>query len=64
MTNPINMTGFSDMVTKDMMEKLHNFLSKIYVTLGLTKGKTLLPLPSQDTITSQSISQKDKAHIL
>lgn len=47
MANPLNMSGLSDMVWKDMMEKLHNFLSKIYVTLGLTKGKTLLPLPAQ-----------------
>lgn len=46
------------------MDKFHNFLAHIYVTIGQVKGRTLLPLPPQDVTTSDKTSSKDKAHIL
>lgn len=39
-------------------------MSKIYVTIGLTKGQTLLPLPPPEILTNDSMQSKDKAHNL
>jgi dynein heavy chain, axonemal len=32
--NPLNQIGWSDLVTKDLMEKFHSFLAFTYVTIG------------------------------
>lgn len=62
--NPLNQIGFSDLVSKDLMDKFHNFMAHTYVTLGQVKGRTLLPLPPSDVTSSEKTSSKDKAHIL
>ena len=62
--NPFNQVGWSDLVSKDLMEKFHNFLAHTYVTIGQVQGKTLLPLPPHDVTTQDKTSSKDKAHIL
>lgn len=65
LANPQNQHGWSDLVSKDLIEnKFHNFLSTIYVTIGEVKGRTMLPIPPQETTTSDRISSKDKAHVL
>ncbi len=46
------------------MDKFHNFLAHLYVTIGQVKGRTLLPLPPNDVTSSDKTSSKDKAHIL
>merc|ERR1712096_93873 len=63
LSNPKNQEGWSDLVSKDLMEKFHGFLAHTYVTIGQVKGRTLLPLPPNDTITSDRTNSKDKAHI-
>jgi len=62
--NPHNLIGLSDLVSKDLMDKFHNFMAHTYVTLGQVKGRTLLPLPPADVTSSEKTSSKDKAHIL
>lgn len=62
--NPLNQIGWSDLVSKDLMDKFHNFMAHTYVTLGQVKGRTLLPLPPADVTSSEKTSSKDKAHIL
>jgi dynein heavy chain len=52
MQNPDNQTGWSDLVTKDLMDKFNNFIAQNYVTIGLSKGRTLLPLPNKKIINS------------
>jgi hypothetical protein len=32
--NPVNMVGWSDLVSKDLMDKFHVFLAHTYVTIG------------------------------
>lgn len=65
LANPLNQQGWSDLVSKDLIEnKFHSFLSNIYVTIGEVKGRTMLPIPPQETTTSDRISSKDKAHVL
>ena len=64
LSNPLNQVGWSDLVTKDLMDKFNYFLAQIYVTIGQIKGRTLLPLPPSDVTSSERKSSKDKAHIL
>lgn len=64
LANPLNQIGFSDLVSKDLMDKFHNFLAHTYVTIGQVKGRTWLPLPPNDVTSSEKTSSKDKAHIL
>ena len=62
--NPLNQIGWSDLVSKDLMEKFHQFLANTEVTLGLVEGKTNLPLPPADVTQSEKTSSKDKAAVL
>ncbi len=64
LSNPLNQIGGSDLVSKDLMDKFHNFLAHTYVTIGQVKGRTLLPLPPNDVTSNDKTSSKDKAHIL
>jgi dynein heavy chain len=64
MTNPLNMAGWSDLVSKDLMDKFHGFLAHLYVTIGLINRQTLLPLPPNDVTQSEKTSSKDKAQLL
>lgn len=62
--NPLNQIGWSDLVSKDLMDRFHQFLANTEVTLGLVEGKTNLPLPPQDVTSSEKTSSKDKAAVL
>jgi len=61
LSNPLNMVGWSDLVSKDLMDKFNVFLAHTYVTIGQIKGRTLLPLPPSDATSSEKSSSKDKA---
>jgi dynein heavy chain len=59
--NPLNQMGWSDLVSKDLIEKFDSFLSHTYVTIGQVKGQTMLPVPPSDAANSSQMSSKDKA---
>jgi dynein heavy chain len=61
--NSNNQKGWTDLISKDLMEKLNNFNATMYLTLGQVHGKTQLPLPPKKIIDSNEISSKDKADI-
>lgn len=62
--NPLNQQGWSDLVSKDLMDKFHNFIAYTQVTIGLVGGKTVLPLPQSDVTSSEKTSSKDKSLVL
>jgi dynein heavy chain len=62
--NPKNMMGWSDLVSKDLMDKMHVYLAHTFVTIGQVKGRTLLPLPPNDITSSEKTSSKDKSLLL
>jgi dynein heavy chain len=65
LSNPANQAGWSDLVSKDLIEnKFHQFLSQVYVTIGEVHGRTMLPVPPQETTASDRTSRKDKAQVL
>ena len=63
LSNPDNQAGWSELVSKDLIENLNGFLSQLYVIIGQVAGKTQLPLPVQDE-TLQHMNNKERAHIL
>jgi len=60
--NTENQKGWTDLITKDLMEKYNNFIAQTFVMIGLINGKTMLPMPSPKLVNSD-ILDKDKAHI-
>jgi dynein heavy chain len=60
--NKDNQQGWTDLISKDLMEKLNNFNANLYLTIGQKNGKTLLPLPPKKILESSDM-EKDKADI-
>lgn len=60
--NPSNQDGWTELISKDLMEKLNNYVAQMYLTIGQVYGKTQLPLPPKKIMDS-NIPSKDKAHI-
>ena len=59
MCNPANQEGWPEVISKEVTENMHKFVANLYVTIGLTKGKTLLPLPPKDLSAAASAAGKD-----
>jgi dynein heavy chain len=69
LSNPANQRGWSDLISKDLIDKYHVFLANLHVTVGLMSGKTLLPLPPKEATIDRGQGQaaannKDRVHIL
>mmetsp|Transcript_25005 Transcript_25005/g.85566 ORF Transcript_25005/g.85566 Transcript_25005/m.85566 type:complete len:4525 (+) Transcript_25005:136-13710(+) len=63
--NPRNQTGWPEVISKEVTENLHNFIANVYVTIGQTKGKTLLPPPPTESRDGgQGMRDKDRIHVL
>lgn len=56
-------SGETELISKDLMEKFHNFLSHFYVCLGQIKGKTLLPVPTDEIFRNTKINDNEKTQI-
>ncbi|KAL0038617.1 hypothetical protein WJX79_000048 [Trebouxia sp. C0005] len=66
LSNPMNRSGWPDVVSKEVTENLHKFIANVFVTIGQVKGQTLLPLPPSDIAPQEPVvlHDKDKIHIL
>ena len=62
LSNQANQRGWSDLISKDLMDKYHVYLANLHVTSGLLKGETLLPLPQKEA--ADSGDSKDRVHVL
>jgi len=62
LTNSHNQAGLPEVVIKDLMEYLHKLVAAIYVTIGHSKGETLLPLPPME-LPSADRASKDKERV-
>ncbi|GBF97683.1 flagellar outer dynein arm heavy chain beta [Raphidocelis subcapitata] len=43
-----NQEGWPDVVAREVTENVHNFVANVKVSIGESKGQTLLPLPAAD----------------
>mmetsp|Transcript_13737 Transcript_13737/g.31794 ORF Transcript_13737/g.31794 Transcript_13737/m.31794 type:complete len:4493 (-) Transcript_13737:49-13527(-) len=66
LTNGKNQEGWPEVISKEVTENLHKFLANLYVTIGHTKGRTLLPLPPSEPSTTieKAARDKDRVHVL
>ncbi|CAJ1396873.1 unnamed protein product [Effrenium voratum] len=68
--NPANQRGWSDLISRDLIDKFHSFLATLHVTVGLMKGQTLLPLPPREAVQDgagqgkANAASKDRVHVL
>eukprot|EP00976_Prorocentrum_cordatum_P108790 1194909-Prorocentrum_minimum.AAC.10 len=62
MCNPANQEGWPEVISKEVTDNFHKFIANIYVTIGQTKGKTLLPLPPSDE--GDGSKDKERIHVL
>lgn len=65
LSNPLNQEEWGEVASKEIVDKLHSFLSDLSITIGQTRGETWLPLPPVETSRSTSaLSIKDRVHLL
>eukprot|EP00929_Paragymnodinium_shiwhaense_P077084 TRINITY_DN3967_c0_g3_i3.p1 TRINITY_DN3967_c0_g3~~TRINITY_DN3967_c0_g3_i3.p1 ORF type:complete len:4541 (+),score=1544.66 TRINITY_DN3967_c0_g3_i3:127-13749(+) len=64
LSNPANQKGWSDLISKDLMDKYHVFLANLHVTVGLRRGETMLPLPPREAVTAHGEQKRDQVHVL
>jgi dynein heavy chain, axonemal len=58
-----------ELIGKETMDVFHRFLSKLFVTVGQAKGRTLLPLPPpdlnyKDALEQRQLKDKERIHVL
>jgi len=63
--NPANQVGWGEVVSREVLDRMHGFLANIAITVGHTKGETTLPLPPIEAgAASATLTVKDKVHLL
>lgn len=57
--------SFSQVISKEVTENLHRYLAQLYICIGHTRGRTLLPLPPSEPSTIEKAARdKDRVHVL
>ena len=65
LTNPRNQKGWPEVLSKDITDHMNKFVANVYINVGHTKGKTLLPLPPNESKEDKGLMRdKDRVHIL
>ena len=64
LSNSANQEGWGEQAAKDLMQKVHEFLASVSITIGQTKGQTCLPLPPFDQGSTAPGANKDRVHAL
>ena len=64
LANPANRAGWSGPTAKDVMMKVSSFLSSVTITVGQSKGQTLLPLPAPEAFDEEALQPKERVHLL
>jgi dynein heavy chain len=65
LANPANQRGWPEVIVRDVVDNFHKLVASIYVTIGHSQGKTLLPLPPLDLASADRASKdKERVHAL
>lgn len=63
LANPKNQAGWSEVVTKEVLDALHGYLAKVQMTVGEVAGTTHLPMPT--SVDPRTVNNhKDRVHLL
>ena len=60
LSNVGNQAGWPEVISREVVDSFHKLVAAVYVTIGQTQGKTLLPLPAVQ-LSSADRTSKDKA---
>ena len=63
LTQQVGQEGTSELISRELMEKFHTFLSHFYVALGQIEGKTKLPEPSDEILRNPKLTDNEKTQI-
>jgi dynein heavy chain len=61
--NPLNQEGWGEVATKEIMDQVNGFVSNVSITVGRTRGQTILPLP-KGLNSAFDMSRKHRVSIL
>lgn len=64
LSNPANQVGWGEVASREVMGRLHSFLAHVSITVGQTRGETVLPLPSLDAASASHMTAKDRVALL
>jgi len=63
-----NQDGWPEVISKEVTENMHKFLASLYITMGSTKGRTLLPMPPANGPHEHEVEalahDKEQVHVL
>lgn len=62
--NPANRSGWSAPTAKEVMLQMGSFLSNMTITVGQSKGQTLLPHPPAEAFDAQQSLEKERVQLL
>jgi dynein heavy chain len=64
--NPRNQSNWSEIVSKEVMERLHTFMANLQITVGQVDGYTRLPLPPKEDLdlAFRYTTNKERVHVL
>ena len=55
--------GQSELISKELVEKFHNFLAHYYVCIGHKEGQTRLPIPNEEILRNSGVIESEKTQI-
>ena len=65
LSNSHNQVGWPEVIAREVIDSFHKLVATIYVTIGQTKGMTLLPLPPMEIASADRASKdKERVHVL
>lgn len=64
LSNPSNRSGWSGPTAKDVMLRLGGFLAQLTMTVGRSKGRTILPAAPPEAFNDDSLLDQERVHIL
>lgn len=64
LSNPANRAGWSGPTSKEVMLKFSSYLSNLTMTVGQSKGQTLLPHPPPEAFDEDNLPDKERVHLL
>ncbi len=62
-SNPANREEWSGPTSKEVIMQMNQYLSTLFVTVGQSKGKTLLPMPPPEAFDAM-LPEKERVYML
>lgn len=64
LSNPANRAGWSGPTSKEVMLNISYFLSNLTITVGDSKGQTVLPYPAPQAFDEDNLPERERIHLL